>query len=145
VHFELSGPSAGGVPIQALLDARDGRHYFLEVQRADGPHSKRYQSQQACIFTARETLTGAPRPEFRLATAINGLRSDFEALTSTRRLVRSLLGAELVDELVLMIEPITLGGGKTLFPNDGKMRRFELTSAKTAATGVQVCRYQPTH
>jgi dihydrofolate reductase len=60
-------------------------------------------------------------------------------------LVRSLLGAELVDELVLMIEPITLGGGKTLFPNDGKMRRFELTSAKTAATGVQVCRYQPTH
>lgn len=58
-------------------------------------------------------------------------------------LVGSLLGAELVDELVLMIEPITLGGGKTLFPNDGTMRRFELTSAQTAATGVQVCRYQP--
>jgi hypothetical protein len=56
-----------------------------------------------------------------------------------------MLMTELVDELVLMIEPITLGGGKTLFPNDGKMRRFELTSAKTAATGVQVCRYQPTH
>jgi dihydrofolate reductase len=60
-------------------------------------------------------------------------------------LVRSLLIAELVDELVLMIEPITLGGGKTLFPNDGTMRRFELTSAETAATGVLVCRYQPTH
>jgi dihydrofolate reductase len=60
-------------------------------------------------------------------------------------LVRSLLGAELVDELVLMIEPITLGGGKTLFPTDGTTRRFELTSARTAATGVQVCRYRPTH
>lgn len=60
-------------------------------------------------------------------------------------LVQSLLGAELVDELILMIEPITLGGGKTLFPNDGEMRRFELTSAETAVTGVQVCRYQPTH
>jgi len=60
-------------------------------------------------------------------------------------LVRSLLGDELVDELVLMIEPITLGGGKTLFPNDGTMRRFELISAQTAATGVQVCRYQPMH
>jgi len=44
-----------------------------------------------------------------------------------------------------MIEPITLGGGKTLFQNDGTMRRFKLTSATTAATGVQVCRYQPAH
>jgi dihydrofolate reductase len=59
-------------------------------------------------------------------------------------LVRSLLSAELVDELVLMTEPITLGGGKTLFPNDGTMRTFEFTSAQTASTGVQVCRYHPT-
>lgn len=58
-------------------------------------------------------------------------------------LVRTLLAAELIDELVLMIEPITLGGGKTLFPNDGQARRFELASAQTAATGVQICRYRP--
>jgi len=57
--------------------------------------------------------------------------------------VRALLTAGLLDELVLMIEPITLGGGKTLFPNDGELRKFELTSAQTAATGVQVCRYRP--
>ena len=58
--------------------------------------------------------------------------------------VRTLLTAGLVDELVLMIEPITLGGGKTLFPNDGETREFKLSSAKTAVTGVQVCRYQRT-
>lgn len=57
--------------------------------------------------------------------------------------VRALLTASLVDELVLMIEPITLGGGKTLFPDDRQARRFELISAETAATGVQVCRYRP--
>ena len=62
-----------------------------------------------------------------------------------RVVVSEVLAAGLVDELVLMIEPITLGGGKTLFPNDGTMRRFELISAETAASGVQVCRYQPTH
>ena len=56
---------------------------------------------------------------------------------------RALLAAEMVDELVLFIEPITLGGGKTLFPTDGEARKFELTSAATAATGVQVCRYRP--
>jgi dihydrofolate reductase len=57
--------------------------------------------------------------------------------------VRSLLVAGLVDELVLMIEPITLGGGKTLFPTDGEAREYELISATTAKTGVQVCRYRP--
>jgi dihydrofolate reductase len=58
-------------------------------------------------------------------------------------LVRALLQEHLVDELVLMIEPITLGGGKTLFPDDGEARKFELVSAETAKTGVQVCRYRP--
>jgi dihydrofolate reductase len=58
-------------------------------------------------------------------------------------LVRALLSANLVDELMLMIEPITLGGGKTLFPTDGEARRFELASAETSNTGVQICRYRP--
>ena len=57
--------------------------------------------------------------------------------------VRALLTEGLVDELVLMIEPITLGGGKTLFPSDGEARKFELISAQTAKTGVQICRYRP--
>lgn len=58
-------------------------------------------------------------------------------------LVRALMTEDLIDELVLMIEPITLGGGKTLFPDDGEARKFELTSAHTTKTGVQICRYQP--
>jgi dihydrofolate reductase len=56
--------------------------------------------------------------------------------------VRTLLAADLVDELNLMIEPIMLGGGKRMFPEDGEARPFELTSVATANTGVQVCRYQ---
>jgi len=58
-------------------------------------------------------------------------------------LVRTLLQEGLVDELILMIEPILLGGGKTLFPDDGEARKLELISAETAKTGVQVCRYRP--
>ena len=58
------------------------------------------------------------------------------------QLVRSLLEADLVDELNLMIEPIVLGGGKGIFPTDGVARRFDLVSATTAKTGVQVCKYQ---
>jgi dihydrofolate reductase len=58
------------------------------------------------------------------------------------QLARALIAADLVDELNLMIEPVVLGGGKTIFPDDGAARNFELVSATTAGTGVQVCRYQ---
>jgi dihydrofolate reductase len=55
---------------------------------------------------------------------------------------RFVIGAGLVDELRLMIEPVTLGGGKRVFPDDGVARPFELVSATTAATGVLVCVYR---
>lgn len=58
-------------------------------------------------------------------------------------LVRALIAAGLLDELLLFVEPITLGGGKTVFADDGVARPFELISAATASTGVLICRYRP--
>jgi riboflavin biosynthesis pyrimidine reductase len=49
----------------------------------------------------------------------------------------------LVDEYRLMIEPILLGGGKTIFPRDGRARPLELTSVVAAKTGVLICAYRP--
>jgi dihydrofolate reductase len=58
-------------------------------------------------------------------------------------LVRTLLAEGLVDELRLMIEPVILGGGKTIFPGDGALRTLELVSTVTSGTGVHVCVYRP--
>jgi dihydrofolate reductase len=58
-------------------------------------------------------------------------------------LARTLIAAGLVDEYRLMVEPVILGGGKRLFPDDGTQRTLELVSATTASTGVQVCVYRP--
>ena len=58
-------------------------------------------------------------------------------------LARTLLGEGLVDELRLMIEPVILGGGKTIFPGDGALRTFELVSTVTSGTGVHVAIYRP--
>jgi dihydrofolate reductase len=57
--------------------------------------------------------------------------------------VKALLAEGLVDELVVMIEPILLGGGKRIFPDDGQARPMELVKAVTTGTGVQVCTYRP--
>jgi dihydrofolate reductase len=102
--------------------------------------------------TLSETdLTWGPTSLIRgadLMGAVTALRErpgrDVNVMGSSQ-LVRSLLEADLVDELNLMIEPIVLGGGKTIFPTDGAARRFELESATTAGTGVQICRYQRAH
>jgi dihydrofolate reductase len=56
---------------------------------------------------------------------------------------RALLANDLVDELDLMIEPIVLGGGKTIYSTDGVARRFRLESVTQANTGVLCCRYLP--
>jgi dihydrofolate reductase len=58
-------------------------------------------------------------------------------------LVQAMLTAGLVDVLNLMIEPILLGGGKRIFPDDGMARPMELVSSVTAGTGVLVCTYRP--
>ena len=58
-------------------------------------------------------------------------------------LVTTLLSEGLVDELNLMIEPILLGGGKRIFPEDGTARPMKLVKCVTAGTGVQVCTFHP--
>lgn len=57
-------------------------------------------------------------------------------------LVRALLDAGVVDELNLMIEPMVLGGGKSIFPADGIARGLELMSATATPTGVIMATYR---
>ena len=56
---------------------------------------------------------------------------------------RLLIENDLVDEYKLMVEPIMLGGGKRVFPEDGQARPLELVDVKTSKTGVQICTYRP--
>ncbi|MBD9734755.1 dihydrofolate reductase [Streptomyces sp. H28] len=65
------------------------------------------------------------------------------AMMGSPTLVRTLLGEDLVDELQLIVMPVMLGGGKSVFPTDGAKRPFELVSTTAAKTGAQVCVYRP--
>jgi dihydrofolate reductase len=58
-------------------------------------------------------------------------------------LARQLVEHDLVDEYLLMVEPILLGGGKSVYPTDGMARPLELVSVAQAKTGVLVCTYRP--
>lgn len=65
------------------------------------------------------------------------------AVMGSADLVTQLVAAGAVDEYRLMIEPIILGGGKSIFPADRRARSLELLSTKTSSTGVHVCTYRP--
>lgn len=58
-------------------------------------------------------------------------------------LVRSLLAAGLVDELLLAIFPVLLGKGKKWVGEDAKAGEWALADSLTSTTGVIMSRYRP--
>jgi dihydrofolate reductase len=58
-------------------------------------------------------------------------------------LVHSLLQHGLVDELRLMIDPVLVGGGKRLFPDDGALRPLRLVDHEVTSTGTIIATYAP--
>jgi dihydrofolate reductase len=65
------------------------------------------------------------------------------AITGSGTLVESLLQADLLDELGLMVHPIVLGSGKRLFGGGGGPKGLELVDSKTFSTGVVYLTYRP--
>ena len=57
-------------------------------------------------------------------------------------LVQTLLGADLIDDLFLMIYPLTLGVGKRLFGNGTIPLNFKITESNITPSGVIVVRYE---
>ncbi len=75
--------------------------------------------------------------------ALRGTEGGELAMMGSPTLVRTLISEGLVDELQLIVMPVLLGGGKSIFPDDGAKRPFELVSTVTGKTGVQLCVYRP--
>jgi dihydrofolate reductase len=67
---------------------------------------------------------------------------DLHVIGSTQ-LVRTLLEHGLVDELRLMIDPLTLGGGKRIFADDGALRELRLARGEVTSTGAILATYVP--
>jgi dihydrofolate reductase len=56
-------------------------------------------------------------------------------------LLKTLLERDLVDEFRLMVDPVSLGGGKRLFPEDGTMRPLRLVDSQVTTTGAILATY----
>ena len=65
------------------------------------------------------------------------------AILGSGKLVASLAAAGLIDSLQLVVNPVALGGGKSVFSGLRKPLDFELTRTKKFKNGSIVLRYEP--
>jgi dihydrofolate reductase len=82
-----------------------------------------------------------------LAASIGKAKEEVDGVilvAGSARLVQGLIAADLLDELRLMVFPVALGGGKRLFPEDGRKVPLTLTDARTVGDGIQLLTYERT-
>jgi dihydrofolate reductase len=81
-----------------------------------------------------------------VVAAVQGLKTgdggDLLAIGSTK-LVQTLAEHDLIDEFRLMIDPLVVGGGKRLFPDDGVLRRLRLVESRVTTAGGFIGTYVP--
>jgi dihydrofolate reductase len=146
--------AAGLEQAEALLY---GRRTYLTMagawpERAGDPFADRLNSLKKYVVTdtlSDDELTWNNTTRIPGSEAVARIRELREseggdlAMMGSPTLVRTLIRAGLVDELQLIHMPVILGGGKSIFPEDGVKRPFELVSTAKGKTGVQVSVYRP--
>jgi dihydrofolate reductase len=77
---------------------------------------------------------------------IKSLRDELDGVilvAGSAQLVQGLLERDLVDELRLMVFPVTLGSGKRLWGEAGHKKRFRLADVKTVGEGIAILTLRP--
>jgi dihydrofolate reductase len=81
-----------------------------------------------------------------VAEEVSKLKQEREGdivIHGSARLVQTLMGEELIDEVRLMVFPIVLGSGKRLFGDMDKPTTLKLVDSKPVGAGVVILTYQP--
>ncbi|MDX1987035.1 MAG: dihydrofolate reductase family protein, partial [Candidatus Obscuribacter sp.] len=58
-------------------------------------------------------------------------------------LVKALLHHDLIDELRLIIYPLSIGGGLKLFDDSRELKRFALKQSRAIDQGILILEYEP--
>jgi len=128
-----------------LLGRRTYEGFAAAWPTRDGPFADKINN--GAKYVVSNTLTD---PEWQNTTVISGdavegvskLRDDTDGtiiVAGSGTLVRSLLAANLVDELRLMVFPTILGRGQRLFPDGIDRLKLKLAESRTVGPdGVQI-------
>jgi dihydrofolate reductase len=80
------------------------------------------------------------------ATAVRALKANAGKdilVLGSGALVRSLIGAQVIDEFALLIHPLVLGSGTRLFGEASGLAKMSLVASRTTSNGVVIATYRP--
>jgi dihydrofolate reductase len=80
------------------------------------------------------------------AAEISKLKDEVDGVilvAGSAQLVQGLIEHDLVDELRLMVFPVTLGSGKRLFGEHDEKKPLKLTDSKIVGDGIAILTYEP--
>jgi hypothetical protein len=81
-----------------------------------------------------------------VAEAVHALNQEdavYLLAVGSTRLVQTLVQHDLVDEFRLMIDPVVVGGGKRVIPDDGVLRPLRLADSSMTTTGAILATHGP--
>jgi dihydrofolate reductase len=58
-------------------------------------------------------------------------------------LVKDLIHHDLIDELRLMVFPLSIGGGLRIFDDNRELKKFKLKQSRAFDNGILILEYQP--
>jgi dihydrofolate reductase len=152
------GPQVGEYKLQEVLDAEAqllGRVTYESFAGAwpqrDDPQGFAAKMNAMPKYVVSSTLDAL---QWNNATLLHGdvveavtqLKAQVDGIilvAGSGTLVHTLLEHDLVDELRLMVFPVTLGSGLRLFPQTERKTALRLTHTEALDDGVQVNHYQP--
>ncbi len=79
-----------------------------------------------------------------VAKAVAALKEEeggYLLVIGSTELVNTLVDRDLVDEYRIMIDPLVVGGGKRLFPENGALKELKLLNSKATKTGAILATY----
>ena len=74
---------------------------------------------------------------------IKSLKGKNIGMSGSTTLVASLIKADLLDELFLMIHPVIVGKGKRIFDLVDELKRLKVVSSETSSSGTIMVKYAP--
>ena len=131
-----------------LLGRRTYEGFAAAWPSRDGEFADKFNSMPKYVVSS--TLKD---PEWSNTTVLEGELTDEVAklkeqqdgdivVHGSAQLVQALLESDLVDELRLMVFPVVLGTGKTLFGETSDKKRLKLRDSKVVGDGVAILVYE---
>ena len=139
---------------EALLLGRVTYEGFADAwpSRSGDPFSDKFNSMPKYVVSSTlsdpewnnsQVIDGSGDVEAQIAALKEELDGDI-IVHGSPTLARALIEADLVDELRLMVFPVLLGSGKTLFGDSESKKTWKVTRAEIISdAGVQVQVYEP--